>query len=838
MSNAKHCNPSAGKGRRHAAKAALLAALISQTAHGDAAGKHHFDIPAQSLNQALLMFGRQSQQQLMYGTDIADNLRSRALQGDYTADEAIRILLGDAPLQAVTTGEGNITLQPKAREMHNKASPDTMAPVLVTGKAVYDITDPTNPSYSQSTASTTKTDTPIMESPFSAKVITKQILKDQQVVRLDKALENISGVLTSQSAAGIGGGQSSIFIRGFQTYEYYRDGARINNGFLVNGPRETANVERVEVLKGPASILYGRMEPGGMVNIVTKKPLATPYYSLQQQFGSFDFYRTTVDATGPVNKDRDLLYRVNLAYENGGSWREFLNNERVFFAPNFQWDISDRTKLNFHLEYQHSNDPFDNGLFVMPGSNRPINLPRERNLAEPGPGTESETIATGYDLTHAFNDNWSIHHRFDAFLLPSADNPPQVKFAGPIACDTVSCMTGQQTYEARRTQESYYSTLDLTGKFDTWGLHHTVLIGGDYQRVQDDTEYFGFNSSDTLPLNAYNPVHTGVNAGLYNRPNVWGSAGFVEEWGGFYTQDQIELPRHVHLLAGFRYDTVRKNDWNQIGLNFGTPSYLPYANTVQVEEAVKPRFGLLWQPIPEVSLYGNYVENFGITNGLTTNNSPLPPTSAQQWEAGIKTELFDSRLTATLAWFDITKQNIATPDPNPVLALLGFNKAVGEVRNRGIEFDVSGEVLSGWNIIGSYAYIDSQITKDTALVGNEITNGNQGHRLWNVPRNSASLWNTYDVQSGDLRGLKVGGGMSLRDQREGDNANSFQLPGYALVNLMAAYSWKVGPTKLTTQLNVNNLLDKMYWDSAANNSSNGVMPGAPRSFLGSVRVEF
>ena len=833
MSNAKYCRP-------RIANAALLAAMIAQAAHGEAV-KHHFDIPAQSLNQALLIFGRQSQQQLMYGTDIAANLRSNSLQGDYTTTEAIKILLGNAPLQAVTTDEGTITLRPKSGEMHNKvSSPETMPAVTVTGAAVYDITDPANPSYTQSTASTTKTDTPIMESPFSAKVVTKQIMKDQQTVRLDQALENISGVLPSRSAGGIGGGQSSTFIRGFQTYEYYRDGSRFNNGYVVNGPREMANIERVEVLKGPASILYGRLEPGGMVNIVTKKPSATPYYSLQQQFGSFDYYRTTADATGPLSKNGDVLYRVNLAYENGGSFREFLNNERVFFAPTFQWNISDKTQANFHMEYQHSSDFFDTGLFAL--GNRPISVPRERNLGERGSHSESESFIVGFDWSHAFNDNWTLRHRFDAVFLPKADTQPSVYVLGPdeSACTPASCAVNRLTFNDRRDDRNYYTTLDLTGKFDTWGLKHSVLIGGDYQRLEHDSNFaWAFSPS----IDAYNPVHVDVNANLLNTPNLAGPSAFTEEWGGFYTQDQIELPHHVHLLAGFRYDTVRRTSQSDLTFNFGSPFVQSTSELLQ-EESVKPRFGILYQPIPEVSVYGNYVENFGIANNQNYDGKPLPPTTARQWEAGIKTELLDKRLTATLAWFDITKQNISATDPNPIRAALGATKAVGEVRNQGVEFDVSGELLPGWKLIGSYAYIDSKITKDVGVVYDEQFNvvatndGNKGNRLWNVPRNSSSLWTTYEFEAGDLRGLKFGAGMIARDQREGDNTNSFQLPGYVTVNLMAGYSWKVGPTKLSTQFNVNNLLDKDYYDSASGARYQGIMPGTPRNFMGSVKVEF
>jgi iron complex outermembrane receptor protein len=843
MSNPQQCKPSpTANNRRYLAQVLLLAVMVAEAVHGDVInGKHHFDIPAQPLNQALLLFGRQGQQQLMYSTDMAEKLRSHALQGDYSAAEAISILLADSPLQAVTTGEGTMTLQPKAVEYHDQIQPEALPPVKVSGTAEYDSTDPYNTDYTRPNASSaTKTDTPIMETPFAVQVIPKQVMQDQQAVRLETAVENISGTYSSRGAGGIGGGQSATFLRGFETFEYYRDGTRYNGGFNINGPRELANVERVEVLKGPASILYGRLEPGGMVNIVTKRPLDTPYYSLQQQFGSFDFYRTTADATGPVTQDKSVLYRVNLAYENSGSFREFLEHDRVFFAPTFHWTINDQTQANFHMEYQHDKSPFDHGFPV--AGNRPAHLPRERNLGEPGSRNESETFNVGFDWSHAFNDNWTLRHRFDAVLLPKMDTVPSVYsgFLGGPCSPATGCQVNRLTYMNKSNSENYYTTLDLLGKFETWGLKHNVLVGGDFfHQVNESNFAWAFSQ----PIDAYNPVHTGVDPRVLDNPNLSGPSGFTEEWGGFYTQDQIELPYHVHLLAGFRYDTVRYRSDSDLTFNFGSPFVQSSHNLLQ-QEAVKPRFGVLYQPIPEVSFYGNYVENFGVSNGFNADGTPLPPTSATQWEGGVKTELFDKRLTASLAWFDITKQNIAVPDPDPLKAASGFSRAIGEVRNQGIEFDVAGEVLPGWNVIGNYSYIDSKITKDSAPIFDANFNaigvgpGNQGNRLFNVPRNLASLWTTYEFLGGDLRGLKFGGGVLMRSQRQCDNANTFQLPGYATVNLLASYSINVGKSKITTQLNIDNLLNKYYFDSATNSTIQGNYPGAPRTVLGSIRLEF
>ena len=342
-------------------------------------------------------------------------------------------------------------------------------------------------------------------------------------------------------------------------------------------------------------------------------------------------------------------------------------------------------------------------------------------------------------------------------------------------------------------------------------------------------------------IDIFNPVHTGVPAGLLDDPENVFSFDFVEDWYGFYLQDQVELPYDLHLLAGFRYDNAGTSEtFTQIIPGPPTPF-----ESSRREDAVTPRFGLLWRPLPELSLFGSYVENFGASNGRTVDGSLLPHQTAQQWEAGIKTELLDGRLTGSLAWFDLTQQNLPRAHPDPVLAAQGFSVAVGEVRHQGLELDLSGELSPGLKAIASFAYIDSEITIDRGLDfdnldanGNPtITDGNTGHRLDNVPRFGGSLWTTYEFQGGDLQGLKLGAGMVARGQREGNQENDFQLPGYATVNLLAGYEWKVGLSKVSLQLNIDNLLDKSFFESTLGTRFL-VSPGAPRTFLGSVRVEF
>lgn len=280
------------------------------------------------------------------------------------------------------------------------------------------------------------------------------------------------------------------------------------------------------------------------------------------------------------------------------------------------------------------------------------------------------------------------------------------------------------------------------------------------------------------------------------------------------------------MLGGFRYDNANSRD------------NLTDTDTNE-DDAVTPRFGLLWQPIPQLSLYGNYLENFGGSNGRAFDLTPLPPESGQQWEVGVKTELFDGRLTGSLAWFDLTKQNIAVPDPGHP----DFNRVLGEARNRGLEIGIAGELLPGWKVIASGAYNDAVVTEDNALDfdnldanGNPtVTPGNTGRRFFGVPRFGGSLWSTYELQHGAWQGLTVGAGMVARSQQENSLDESTQIPGYVTVNLAVGYERNVGKSKISVQFNVDNLLDKDYF-LVGDGTFAGV--GTPRSFLGSIRVEF
>jgi iron complex outermembrane receptor protein len=668
----------------------------------------------------------------------------------------------------------------------------------------------------------TRTRTPVMHTPAVTNVVPQQVLKDQQVVRVEEALKNVSGVYLTP----IGGLQPGFLIRGFQNNRYFLDGVRVET-LVTPISEEMADIQQVEVQKGPASILYGRLEAGGFVNLTTKKPLDTQYNSVQQQFSSFNSYRTTVDSTGPLTADKSLLYRFDAAYESSDSFIDYAHDRHVFVAPRVRWSPTDDTQFDFYLRYLNGTAPVVYGAPVLLDANGKAMavapVPRSRNYGEPGSQSNSSDLRVGFAWSHAFDADWSLSHRFDADFIDT-DTKTMIAWGPGSPCGATSCAVERLVSRIAPTTQAYFTSLDLTGHVDTFGLKHTILAGSDlylYHLSMDRIYNFSAPSIDL-----YNPVHTGYPAYLFATPD----SGFHTEKNqrlfGLYFQDQIELPYDFHLLAGFRWDNTRASTEQLVSIpsasvNSGRESF----------SVVKPRVGLLWQPIPELSLFGDYVEGFGLSKLFSWDSAQsyyLPPEESRQWEGGIKTSLLDGRLTGTLAYYDIVKTNVPAPSKNPALAAIGEYEATGEVENRGLDVDVTGQITPELKAIGSFSYIDSKITKDES--------GNVGHRFYGVPRFGGSLWAVYEPQFEALRGFAFGAGFFARSSFAYDNANSFSLPGFTTVDLMARYAFEFEKTKVTFQLNVTNLGDETYY--TVSSGGGGAFAGTPRVFRGSMKVEF
>ena len=628
--------------------------------------------------------------------------------------------------------------------------------------------DPYNMSYVLEKASTgTKTNTPVMDTPLNVQTVSHQVLQDQQATALSQALQNVSGVsVTDGSFLGSWVESSGILLRGFLTQTYYRDGFRIDssaigNGLLI-GPRQLANVASVEVLKGPGAILYGLVEPGGLVNIVTKEPLDAPYYSAEQQVGSLAFYRTTVDATGPLNADKSLLYRINMSYENNGapygSLIDLTHSQSLFVAPVVKWNIDETSWVKLEAEYNHYRsdqyspfDPLFNTTFV--------SIPRSTNYNTSSPYLQTNLFAA-LTWSHQFDKDWSIKQQIAYNYFNFYTNTTAGLYQPAFAFNAIPVLRGSQL-QVQTPQTTYSTNVDITGHINTFGAEHTVLLGGDVYWLTglDSTSAYSywFNSSPVSQL-LFNPLPLGVQPPQCPCP----ASGFVfqQDTAGLYLQDQIKLPYNFFLLAGARYQYIRQTSLN------GQPPVDLQPDLPLTGQALTPRFGALWRPQEWLSLYGNYTEGFGPNSGLVWPGALAPPTSSTSWEAGAKFELFGGKLRVTADYFELVKTNVPIPDTNPDHNC-GFGPGscslvAGAARSTGPELDVQGEILPGWSVIASYTNDDVRLTKaipGQLLFGGQIEGLSVGQRFPGVPRNQASLWSTYEFQNdSSLRGFKMGAG--------------------------------------------------------------------------------
>lgn len=796
-----------------------------------------FDIPAQDLAPALSAFSVQSRMQVLYEGGIARGLRSAPLKGVHTPEDALRILLIATAIQARFVDDHTVTLEKKPIPVHvnDNSGAVMLGTVTVKDRADYsDADDPYDRNYTvQNSGAATKTDTPIMETPVSVQVVPRAVLDDQKVSRATDALENVSGVRV-QPALGL---VSNVIVRGFSNMNIYRNGLKTNDNFPFQF--DAANLQSIEVIKGPAQ-LYGRTEPGGLVNLTTKKPLATPYYSLEQRFGSYAFYRTQWDATGPVNEDQSVLYRFSGAYQNNESFRDFVSNDSRLFAPSITWKPTDATDATVELQVVDQDFLADFGIPVI--GKRPAAIPISTSLGDPNtPLSHINQVQLGSEINHRLNQNWAVHSRF----LASFDDVQQSFVTPTPAFDLMAALnpaTGimqrNVSYE-EDSAEKYATNFDITGKIDVGFSKHDVLLGFDFYRSFHNYGLKGFyNTPDpALDINIFNPgPDYGIPQSVYDtafltsqRPERDRSV-FFNQWHGVYFQDQITLWDKLHIMGGGRYD------WAETARGRSSTYALAGAlvdDATRYDEGFSPRVGILYQLTDELSLYGNWTTSFGANNGLSSTGGTFDPEIGEQFEAGIKTSLFDQRLLATLAYYHLTKDNLLTADLST--ADPEDSIAVGQQRSQGLELDLTGQITDALSIIGSYAYTDAVVTRDNT--------GYQGQRLSNVPEHAGSLWLKYDFNGYKaLDGLSLGLGTVAAERRQGDLENTFQLPGYARVDAFAAYRWYINKTKVTAQINIQNLLDKQYY--AATDPNNyvapglGVIPGAPLTAIGSLRVEY
>lgn len=651
------------------------------------------------------------------------------------------------------------------------------------------------------TSTATKTDTPLRDIPQSIQVVPRQVIEDRRIRNVTQSVETVSGVVDAGSQYGSSGG--ARIVRGFKQDGNFRNGFRdVPNVYILSTPIQA--IEQVEVLKGPASVLFGAIEPGGIINVVTKQPLSEPSYVLEFEAGNRNLYQPSLDFTGPLTSDQSIKYRFVASYQTKDGYQDFVNTEETAIAPSISFQFGDQTQLNLYYEYSDffGDPPQGYTLLLSDGSL----TPRSRYTGYPYL-TQNDLYVQrfGYTFTHKFNDNWQLRNNFAGF---DANTEETQVHATAIENDRFATIEG---YDLDYGYDNYFGQIDVVGKFQTGPVSHQTVIGFDFNSFTDS--YQGRFNTNLPILDLANPNYN------IPKPDYQPFFQFKNEVQsyGLYLQDQIAFSDNWKLLIGGRYDWVSSEykiyDFGTLGNTTEEP--------VRDNGAFSPRIGLVYQPTDNVALYASYSRSFRQETGFSSSAQEFEPTRGTQYEIGVKADFLDRKLSTTLAAYHLTKTNVATTDPNNPQ----FSIQTGEQQSQGIELDIAGEILPGWNVTASYAYTYAEITDDnTYPVGNQLPG---------VPENQASLWTTYFIQQGPLDGLGFGLGLFYVGQREGDLNNSFKLGDYFRTDAAIYYRQE----SFQLALNFRNLFDTDYI-SASDGGPLFLQRGEPFTVIGSIRWQF
>ena len=658
----------------------------------------------------------------------------------------------------------------------------------------------------------TKNDALIKDLPMSVRVLTADLLSDAGITNLSGALDLSSGISRQNNFGGL---WNSYSMRGFTGdpnfgSDYMVNGFNSSRGY--NGLRDGANTNTVEVLKGPSSALYGRGEPGGTVNITTKKPLFQPAQTVELSAGSFNTWRTAVDLTGPVNES--VAYRLNAAFEDGDSFRDTVHARHYLVSPSFVWMLSDNTTLSYEVEAVQQKAPFDRGVLAV--NNQLGVVPVSRFLGEPGDGDMTiKSLGHQIFLQHDFNDDWSLQTGL-SYRKSSLTGYSTEAFSPPS--------DGRTLWRQRRFRD--YNATDVSGRFEVLGkvatgpVKHSLLFGVDAYSFDDDRYQMRGRPSAAVPyaIDIYDPVY-----GASVAPTLVPITNTQERQRAraVYAQDQLEFSEQWKALVGVRYDKYDQTVTNLLAT--------PAVETAQSPNATSPRVGLVYQPTKMLSLYVTASKGFRPNSGISKAGEAFPPETSRSYEVGTKLDSADGKLTGTLAVYQIRKKNVLTTDP----ADINYSIAVGEVESKGVELDVSGEVVANLRLSAAYAYTDSRVTSSSAAAA--ATGLAEGRRFPNVPRNTANVFATYYMPLSNGQRASIGGGVNYVGERLGsvDLNDTFTLPAYTVFKLVSSYTVN---KHLRLSLDIDNLFNKAYY--ASSYSSLWVYPGTERKFTATAQYKF
>ncbi|WP_411841385.1 TonB-dependent siderophore receptor [Serratia rhizosphaerae] len=664
---------------------------------------------------------------------------------------------------------------------------------------------PTAESYQPLTSVTgTRSETSLLNVPQAVDVVPTQVLTDQAVSNLDEALYNVSGITQSNT---LGGTQDAVMKRGFGDN---RDGSILRDGVRsIQARNFTPTTERVEVLKGPASMLYGMGEPGGMINMISKKPQLQQHTHVEGWGSSFKGGGGQLDVTGPLGTS-GFAYRMIVDHDETDYWRNFGRNRQTTIAPSLMW-YGESTTVRLAYEHMEYLTPFDRGTIIDSRTGKPVDTPRDRRFDEAYNATRGDQDSVTLQIDQVLNDRWKSSLTYAYNRNSYSDNQARATKLDPES----GALTRQADATAHAVSHANAVQLTLNGDVDWGRVNHQLLFGFDFE---DSRTYRGdmIRGSKNSDFNIYHPVYGQMPASTKVSAKDSDQRENLTSYGWFM-QDSLQLTDNWLVMGGLRYDTF------DVYAGKGRPFNV---NTDSSEAKLVPRAGVVYKLTPYVSLYGSYTESFKPNSSIATQIGSLPPEQGKSWEMGGKVAL-PNGITGTLALFDITKRNVMVSEQVDGESV---TRTAGRVRSQGVELDMAGNITDSLSLIGAYAYTDARVVDDPA---------NKGKEMANVARHTASLFLTQNLGSPGLYSgdeLRVGAGARYVGRRPGDAANSFYLDNYTVADAFAAYSMPLHGYRVKWQLNVKNLFDKTYYPSSGNNLR--VAVGEPREVVLRASVDF
>ncbi|KXU36684.1 hypothetical protein AXK11_03655 [Cephaloticoccus primus] len=645
--------------------------------------------------------------------------------------------------------------------------------------------------------SATRTDTAIEDIPQSVSVIPAQVLEDLDVARIDAALDFAGGVVRGNDFGGLQ--ISSYNVRGFSTGEIYRNGFPANRG--TSASPDSASIERVEVLKGPSSGLYGRSDPGGLVNIVTKRPQQDAFTNVRLSAGSWDRYRSALDINHPLNARGTVLTRLNLAVEDNGSFREYVKQQRQVIAPSLTWHINDKTQIQVDAEIVRNDSTYDRGITPVNGNIKGMSI--RRFLGEPNDGmSRNNNQSLQAALIHQLGQNWKVrlgHQNWHGHLRSKAAENRQP--AGPDF-DVIQRRRRDRDFEWHGNM----THLDFIGSFTLAGMSHQLLLGIEHEDYSSSSDFFHSNYDPNYSLNIYNPVYGAPKPPIASHTS---SLSTTEIWG-FNIQDQVQITERLRAQLGLRFEDYKLEGYNRITGAINTP---------QKKDATTPRLGFVYEILPELNVFASASKSFK-PNGVDELGNSRKPQEGVGYEIGTKFGLFDGRLGATFGLFHITKENVLTSNPDYPASSIVQQIPIGEQRSEGFDMQIAGSLTRSLRLIAAYAYIDAEVSKSNT------PSLPVGRDLQGIPRHSGSLMGVYQIQTTVLKGSEIGASVNYVGERPtGTDVNRLIVSDYLTAGLFLRYRPNAN---ISIGLNVNNLFDKQYYDKF--HSTTWIVPAAPRNF--------